>query len=83
MIKNAKNTDSLRTVSVEKNTWVLELPDEICTSEGFATGTLASLTFKNGAIRGTFISPTAQAKRSAERFIKKYGDFMKEIQDVD
>ena len=72
-----------KTVSVEKDTWVLELPDEICATEGFVSGTLASLTIKDGAIRGTLIKPTANAKRSAKRFIGRYGDFMKEIEDID
>lgn len=73
----------IKTISVEKNTWILELPAEICSREGFAEGTLASLTFKDGAIEGTFIRPTQKAKQSAERFINKYGDFMKEMEKVD
>lgn len=75
--------DTIKTVKVEKDTWVLELPDEICAGEGFAKGTLASLTIKDGAIRGSFISPTAGARKSAERFVGKYGDFMKEIEEID
>lgn len=74
---------SIKTVSVEKDTWVLELPAEICSREGFTEGTLASLTIKDGAINGTFIHPTQEAKQSAERFINKYGDFMKEMEDID
>lgn len=74
---------AIKTVSVEKNTWILELPSEICSREGFAEGTLASLTFKDGAIEGTFIHPTQKAKQSAERFINKYGDFMKEMEKID
>ena len=78
-----KSNKEFKTVSVEKDTWILELPDEICVTEGFAKGTLASLTIKNGAIQGSFIRPTAKAKRSAERFISKYGDFMRKIEEVD
>ena len=73
----------IKTVSVEKDTWILELPAEICSREGFAEGTLASLTFKDGAIRGTLIHPTRKAQKSAERFINKYGDFMKELEEID
>jgi hypothetical protein len=40
----------IKTVSVEKDTWILELPAELCSREGFAVGTLASLTVKDGAI---------------------------------
>jgi hypothetical protein len=73
----------IKTVSVEKDTWILELPAEICSREGFAEGTLASLTVKDGAINGTFIHPSKQAKESAERFVNKYGEFMKEMEDID
>jgi hypothetical protein len=83
MTKPLKEKRELKTVSVEKDTWILELPEEICSREGFAEGTLASLTIRNGAIRGEFIRPTENAKRSAENFIKKYSDFMKEIEEVD
>ncbi len=83
MIKTSEKTGELKTVSIEKDTWILELPEEICSREGFAKGTLASLTVKDGAIKGSFIQPSEKAKRSAERFINKYGDFMKEMEDVD
>ena len=72
----------LKTVSVKKDTWILELPEEICLREGFAAGTLASLTFKDGAIQGAFIHPSEKAKQAAERFINKYGDFMKEMENL-
>ena len=50
----------LKTVSVEKDTWILELPAELCRREGFAQGTLASLTFKDGAIQASFIRPPSK-----------------------
>jgi len=78
-----EKANKLKTISVEKDTWILELPEELCSREGFAVGTLASLTVKDGAIQGSFIHPTKKAKQSAERFINKYGDFMKEIEDID
>lgn len=83
MIETTDKTNNLKTVCVEKDTWILELPAEICSREGFAEGTLASLTVKEGAIIGSFIHPTQRAKQSAERFINKYGDFMKEIEEID
>jgi hypothetical protein len=83
MSEPLKETSELKTVRVEKDTWILELPGEICSREGFAEGTLASLTIRDGAIRGEFIRPTKKAKISAERFIRKYSDFMKEIEEVD
>ncbi|MGI8493742.1 MAG: hypothetical protein ACR2L1_00310 [Pyrinomonadaceae bacterium] len=83
MSKTSEKTGELKTVSIKKDTWILELPEEICSREGFAKGTLASLTVKDGAIQGSFIHPSEKAGRSAERFINKYGDFMKEMEGVD
>lgn len=83
MIETLEKKDELKTVSVEKDTWILELPAEICRKEGFTEGTLVSLTFKDSGIQTSFIHPSEKAKKSAERFIGKYSDFMKEIQEVD
>jgi hypothetical protein len=83
MIETPEKTNELKTVSVEKDTWILELPAEICQKEGFAEGTLVSLTIKNSGIQASYIHPSEKAKKSAERFIGKYTDFMKEMQEVD
>ena len=83
MIETLDKKDELKTVNVEKDTWILELPAEICRKEGFAEGTLVSLTFKDSGIQTSFIHPSEKAKKSAERFIGKYSDFMKEIQEID
>jgi hypothetical protein len=76
-------TNELRTVAVEKNTWILELPEELCAKEGFAPGTLASLTIKDGAILGTFIPRTDEARTAVDRFSESYGDFMRQMKDID
>lgn len=68
--------------ATEKDTWILKLPTEICHREGFAEGTMVSLTFKNAGIQTSIIQPNPESKKSAERFIKKYGDFMKEMERV-
>ena len=83
MIETLEKKDQLKTVKLEKDTWILEVPAEICQKEGFAEGTLVSLTFKNSGIQTTYIHPTEKAQKSAERFIGKYGDFMKEMQEID
>ncbi|MGI8467536.1 MAG: hypothetical protein ACR2N3_03710 [Pyrinomonadaceae bacterium] len=83
MTETLEVTNELKTVGVRKDTWILELPVEICRKEGFAEGTLVSLTIKNGGIQASYIHPTEEAKKSAERFIGKYGDFMKETEKVD
>lgn len=83
MIQTLEKTDELKTVKQEKDTWILELPAEICRREGFADGTLVSLTFKDSGIQTSYIHPSEKSKKSAERFIGKYGDFMKEMQEID
>lgn len=67
---------------VEKDTWILKLPSEVCEREGFAEGTMISLTFKNAGIQSAIIHRTAKARESAKRFIGKYGDFMKEMERI-
>ncbi len=83
MIETLEKKGKLKTVSIEKDTWILEVPTEICQKEGFVEGTLVSLTFKNSGIQTSYIHPSEKAKKSAERFIGKYDDFMKEIQEID
>ncbi len=83
MIETLEKRDELKTVKLQKDTWILEVPAEICQTEGFAEGTLVSLTFKNSGIQTSYIRPTEKAKQSAERFIGKYGEFMKEIEEID
>lgn len=83
MIETLEKTDELKTIKQEKDTWILEVPAEICRREGFAKGTLVSLTFKNSGIQTSYIHPSEKSKKSAERFIGKYGDFMNEMQEID
>ena len=83
MLETLGKNDELKTISKEKDTWVLEVPAEICQREGFAEGTLVSLTFKNSGIQPSYIHPSEKARKSAERFVGRYGDFMKEIEKVD
>lgn len=81
--KPENKTDDLKTISVEKDTWILGLPTEICQKEGFAEGTLVSLTFKDSGIQTSYIHPSEKSKKSAERFVGKYADFMKQMQEID
>lgn len=81
-VLETEKTSELKTVSFEKDTWILELPAEVCKREGFAEGTMVSLTFKDGGILSSIIRPTEDSKKSAKRFIEKYGDFMKEMNKV-
>ena len=48
---------------VTTDTWIMRLPDEVCDREGFAKGTLVSLTIKDGGIQTKFISPPSKKLR--------------------
>ena len=52
-----------------KDTWVLRLPKDTCDREGFAEGTLVSLTIKDGGIKAHFILPPAKKIRDISRQI--------------
>lgn len=66
MIETSEKPGELKTVSIEKDTWILELPAELCRKEGFAEGTLVSLTFRDGGIFTSYIHPSEKAKASAK-----------------
>lgn len=77
--------DELKTVKLEKDTWILELPAEICRKEGFADGTMVSLTIKDHGIQASFIKPpSTKLQEISKRLIKKnqalYGE-MKRLGD--
>ena len=70
-------------MSVEKDTWIVELPAELCRREGFAEGTRASLTFKDGAIQASFIRPPAKELRDiSARLLKKNRRLYEELKRI-
>jgi len=84
MIETLEKTDELKTVKREKDTWIVELPLEVCRRDGFADGTLVSLTFKNGAIQGSYIKPSAETESFLDRIVaeeKEYFEEMKRLGD--
>ena len=44
MLETLEKKNDLKSIGVEKDTWILEVPAEICRREGFPKGTLISLT---------------------------------------
>ena len=56
-------TDDHQSGKSVKDTWLLRLPKDICDKEGFAEGTLVSLTIKDGGIQSTFIRPPSKKLR--------------------
>lgn len=66
----------------EKDTWILELPVEVCNREGFAEGTMISLTIKNGGILTSIIKPSADIEKSVREFVDEHREFFEEMKRV-
>ena len=66
----------------EKDTWILELPAEVCSREGFAEGTMISLTIRNGGILTSIIKPSAEIEKSVREFVDEHREFFEEIKRV-
>ncbi len=75
----------LETTETATDTWIMRLPKEVCQREGFADGTLVSLTVKNGGIQSSFIRPPSNTlqdiskkilndDRELNRRLKEIGD---------
>lgn len=83
MIETSDKTENkigeLKTVSVEKDTWILELPAEICRKEGFAEGTLVSLTFKNSSIQSSYITPSTETESFLDRVVEEEREYFEEM----
>jgi hypothetical protein len=83
MIETAERANELKTVSVEKDTWILELPAELCQREGYEEGTMASLTFKDGAIQASFIRPPSKKLRDiSQKLLKKNRKLYEELKRI-
>jgi hypothetical protein len=65
----------LTTVSLEKDTWILEVPAEVCQREGFPSGTLISLTLKNNAVIGEYLKPSQEIDDFVNRIVKEDAKF--------
>jgi hypothetical protein len=84
MLEIAEKTNELKTISIEKDTWVLEVPLEVCKHEGFAEGTLISLTLKNNSISGVYLNPSQELDDFVNQVAedeKEYFEEMKRIGD--
>ncbi len=83
MIETSEKTSELKTISIEKDTWILELPAEICQKEGFAGGTLVSLTIKNGGIQASFIRPPSKKMQEiSKRLLKENHKLYEELKRI-
>ena len=64
----------------EKDTWILRLPAETCQREGFAEGTMVSLTIRNHGIEACFIRPPSQKLREiSSRLLEKNKELYAEL----
>ena len=79
MITTSDKTNEIKTVSLEKDTWILEVPAEVCQREGFPNGTLISLTLKNDAILGEYLKPTKEIDDFVNRIVKEDAEFFEEM----
>lgn len=66
----------------EKDTWILELPAEVCSREGFAEGTMISLTVRNGGILTSIIKPSADIEKSVREFVDEHREFFEEMKRI-
>ena len=68
------------TANVEKDTWILKLPDEVCKREGIAEGTMISLTYRNGGIQTSVIRPPAkELQETAEKILEEDRELFEEL----
>lgn len=75
-------TGELKTVGIEKDTWILEVPPEVCRNEGFPEGTLISLTLKNDSISGVYLKPSKEIDDFVSRIVKEESEYFEEIKRV-
>ncbi len=81
-LEAVKTEDQLKNQSV-KDTWLLRLPKDICDKEGFAEGTLVSLTIKDGGIQSTFIRPPSKRLQEISRkFIEEDRELHRRLKEI-
>ena len=79
MIKTLEKTAELKTISFAKDTWILEVPPEICRNEGFADSTLISLTLKNDSFSGVYLKPSKEIDDFVHRVVQEEREYFEEM----
>ncbi len=74
-----EKTSELKTLAVQKDTWILEVPPEVCKNEGFADGTLISLTLKNDSIFGVYLKPSKEIEEFVSKVVDEEREYFEEI----
>ena len=79
MIKTSEKTNELKTISVQKDTWILEVLPEVCQNEGFTQGTLISLTLKNDSISGVYLKPSKEIDDFVGKVVEEEREYFEEM----
>lgn len=82
MIKTREKVNEPKTVSVAKDTWILEVPREVCQKEGFADGTMISLTLKNDSISGVYLKPSKEIDDFVNKVIEEEREYFEEMKRI-
>jgi hypothetical protein len=79
MLETLEKTNELKTLAVQKDTWILEVPPEVCKKEGFADGTLISLTLKNDSISGVYLKPLKEIEDFVSKVVDEEREYLEEM----
>ncbi len=79
MLETLDKTNELKTVKLEKDTWILEVPPEVCRKEGFAEGTMISLTLKNDSISGIYLKPSKEIDDFVNKVVEEEREYFEEM----
>lgn len=82
IINSVENTEQFKTVSVKKDTWILEVPNEVCENEGFPEGTMVSLTLKNDSISGVYLKSSKEIDDFVSKVIEEESEYFEEMKRV-
>ena len=82
MMEITEKKNELKTVSIKKDTWILEVPNEVCENEGFPEGTMISLTLKNDSISGTYLKPSKEIDDFVNKVIEEESEYFEEIKRI-
>lgn len=82
MLGIIEKINRLKSAKKGADTWILELPTELCSKEGFAEGTMISLTVKNGGIQTAIIQPSAEIDDFINRVIEDEKEFFEEMKRI-
>jgi len=82
MNKTLEKNDQLKTISAAKDTWILEVPPEVCQNEGFAEGTMISLTLKNDSISGVYLKPSKEIDDFVSKVVKEESEYFEEMKRI-